>query len=81
MQNYTALNKTEPVKDEEKVMLLSCALPVEIVTDIQRKLKPTSLSKAKYADVEKHLLELFSKKKSMVGAAVSFLARKQLPSN
>ena len=81
IQNFTALSKIdEKNSEEERIMLLACALPVEIVTDIQRKLKPTVLSKAKYADVEKHLLSLFSKKKSMVGAAVSFLARKQLSS-
>ena len=77
VQNFGALQKLKPEENEQKVMLLACALPVEVLTDIQRKLKPTLLSAAKYPDVEEHLKSLFSKKKSYIGAAVSFFTRKQ----
>ena len=57
IQNFAALKKIDDKKPEErspgeKISLLALALPVETLTDIQRKLKPTKLSEAKYEDVE-----------------------------
>ena len=57
VHNYDVLSKlkTDGTDDTKKVMLLVRALSVEVTTDIQRKLQPTSLSDAKFEDVEKHL--------------------------
>ena len=60
-------------------MLLAYALPVEVLTSIQRKLKPTLLTEAKFENIEIHLKSLYSTKKSIVGADVAFVTRKQLP--
>ena len=76
-QNYQKLQGK--VEDKEKAMLLANALPVEVLTDIQRRLKPVTLSNATYSEIETHLISLFSSKKSIIGASVTFLNRKQLP--
>ena len=55
------------------------SLPVPVITDLQRRIKPTKLSEATYALLEEKLTDQFSVKKSIVGAAVSFLNRKQQP--
>ena len=52
-------------------------LPVNVITDLQRKIKPTLLSAAKYDDLINTLTGQFSVKKSIVGASVQFLNRKQ----
>ena len=75
IQNYKVLKDN---KDElDKAMLLANALPVNILTDIQRRLKPAKLSETKYEEIEKHLISLHSTKKSIIGASVAFLNRKQ----
>ena len=80
VQNYETLSKiVKPEENAKKTMLLARALPVEVLTSIQRKLKPTLLTEAKFEDIEKHLKSLYSTKKSIVGAAVAFVTRKQLP--
>ena len=76
-QNLIKIMKLKPEEAAQKAMLLVCALPVDVLTDIQRKLKPKLLSDAKYEDIEEQLKNLYSKKKSLVGAAVTFLTRKQ----
>ena len=79
VQNYQNLN--DPKGDAaSKAMLLVSALPINVSTDIQRRLKPTLLTCATYDQIEKQLLESFSTKKSAVGAAVAFITRKQFPS-
>ena len=80
VQNYETLSKiVKPEENAKKTMLLARALPVEVLTSIQRKLKPTLLTEAKFEEIEKHLKSLYSTKKSIVGAAVAFVTRKQLP--
>ena len=69
----------QSVSEEHKAMLFANCLPVNVITDIQRRLKPTLLSNAKYAELETHLISLFSTKKSVIGASVAFLTRKQQP--
>ena len=55
------------------------ALPVQVVTDLQRRIKPVLLSEISYDDLLEKLLAQFAVKKSQVGASVKFLSRKQGP--
>ena len=75
VQNYKVIN--EDKDDKNKAMLLANALPVDVLTDIQRRLKPKKLSDAAYADLETQLTGLHSSKRSIIGASVAFLHRKQ----
>ena len=77
VQNFKLLIDNKD--DKHKAMLLANALPVDVLTDIQRRLKPTKLSDATYAQIESHLTSLHSVKKSIIGASVAFLHRKQQP--
>ena len=77
LQNFTTLANLKPEEKSKKAMLLANSLPVEVVTDIQRKLKPTLLSAATFEDIETQLTSLFSQKKSFIGSAVTFFTRKQ----
>ena len=62
--------------DKNKVSLLIKSLPIQIVTDFQRRIKP-KLTEAYYKAVSDKLTSQFVVKKSMVGATVQFLNRKQ----
>lgn len=76
LQNYEVLHKAR--NDHTKqAMLLAKALPVTILTDIQRRLHPTLLQDASYDDIEKHLTAAYGIKKSLIGASVAFHTRKQ----
>ena len=77
VQNWSTLNALKPEDVQKKAMLLVNALPVEVVTDIQRKLVPKDLTDATFENIETELKSLFSKKKSLIGCAVSFFTRKQ----
>ena len=63
--------------DTQKVSLLMKALPVSIITDLQRRIKPTRLSEATYEDICEKLTTQNSEKMSVVGVAVQFMNRKQ----
>ena len=67
------------VEDDQKkkAMILAQALPVKILTDIQRCIKPKLLTDSTYEEIEEHLIASFGVKKSVIGASVSFLTRKQ----
>ena len=78
VQNYTVLSALKDTDIQKKAMLLANALPVDALTSIQRKLKPAKLVESSFEDIEKQLKALYSTKKSVVGAAVSFVSRKQL---
>ena len=77
VQNFQKLSSIKD--DKQKAMLLANVLPVDILVDIQRRLKPKKLSEATYDEIEAHLTSLHSTKKSVIGASVAFLHRKQLP--
>ena len=77
VQNFKLINESK--NDQTKAMLLANALPVDVLTDIQRRLKPKKLSQATYDEIEQHLTSLHSTKKSVIGASVAFLHRKQQP--
>ena len=76
VQQHDVLYKA---KDDSmrQAMFLANALPVNIITDIQRRLKPKLLTEATFTNIENHLVSAFSVKKSVIGAAVSFVNRKQ----
>ena len=57
--------------------ILIKALPVNIITDLQRGLKPKKLSEATYNEIQCMLKQQFEVKKSVVAASVSFISRKQ----
>ena len=63
--------------EKKKAAVLIKALPVTVITDLQRRIKPVKLSAATYSDLESKLTSQYEIKKSVVGAAVQFLNRKQ----
>lgn len=65
---------------QKKAAVLVKSLPVDVVTNLQQRLKPVLLSKATYSDLEQKLTAQYEIRKSTVGAAVQFLNRKQQPS-
>lgn len=77
LQNAVDFAADEGADGMKKAMLLANSLPISIVTDIQRRLKPVLLTKATYKQIEQQLVQSYSVKKSVIGAAVSFVTRKQ----
>lgn len=63
--------------NQKQIAILSRALPVSIITDLQRKLKPVSLAETDYDTVEEILISTYEQKISTVSAAVKFFNRKQ----
>lgn len=74
---FSDILSQETVADSKKSTVLIKALPVNIITDLQRGLKPKKLSDATYAEIKSKLEEQFKVKKSIIGASVSFITRKQ----
>ena len=57
LQNLQTLQATSD--DAQKAAMLCRALPVNIITDIQRRLKPTVLTAATYSQIEENLKAQF----------------------
>ena len=76
LQNAVELEKAKD-NSNRQATLLANSLPINVVTDIQRRLKPKLLSTVTYAEVESHLIASYGVKKSIIGAAVAFVNRKQ----
>lgn len=76
VQNASALEAAPD--DTKRAEILCRALPVAIITDVQRRIKPTLLERATYQQIEDSLNAQFSVKKSIIGASVKFINRKQL---
>ena len=74
VQNATVL---EGATDSKKAAILCRSLPVPVITDVQRRIKPTLLTAATYDQIEEQLKAQFDVKKSIIGAAVMFINRKQ----
>ena len=55
---------------KKKAAVLVKALPVPVITDLQRRIKPMKLSDATYDELEGKLKTQFETKKSIVGASV-----------
>ena len=64
-------------RSDRRATFLVNALPTNIITDIQGRLKPALLAEAMYEDIERQLIASYSVKKSVIGAAVQFVTRKQ----
>ena len=75
-QNSAILSR-EATTAAQKAALLCRSLPVSVITDIQRRIKPTVLSEATYEIIETQLLAQFDVKQSVIGAAVKLINRKQ----
>ena len=78
VQNFRDLN-AEGVTSSVKAMLLANSLPINVLTDLQRRLKPVTLTVATFDQIESQLKASFCIKKSLIGASVQFLTRKQKP--
>lgn len=76
LQNRQALHKARN-DSLTRASLLANSLPVEILANIQRRLKPIPISDATYEDIEENLIAAYGVKKSIIGAAVAFLSRRQ----
>lgn len=63
----------------KKAAILVKALPLNVITDLQRRISPVLLSEATYTILEEKLLTQYEVKKSVIGATVQFVNRKQLP--
>ena len=64
---------------KKKAAVLIRALPVNVITDLQRRIKPILLADATYDLIESKLTSQYEVKNSVVGASVKFLKRRQLP--
>ena len=64
-------------EDSKRANILVKFLPVNIVSELQRRFSPTLLGDATYDEISNHLYQHFSTSKSTVGAAVKFLTYKQ----
>lgn len=71
----------ESAKDDnlKKASILVKTLPVNIITNLQRRLKPNTLSSATFDQLETMLKSAYETKKSVIGATVTFLNCKQKP--
>lgn len=76
VQNFRELEDADATP-KLRAMFLANALPTEIVTDIQQRLKPIVLTDATYDQIKQQLTSAYSVKKSLIGASVQFLTRKQ----
>lgn len=65
--------------NQQKLSILMKALPVRVITDLQRRMKPVSLSTADYDDVIGKLKSQFEVTRSIVGATYQLFSRKQQP--
>jgi len=77
LQNFDLLDKAKD-NPNRCASYLANALPIEVLTDVQRRLQPTQLIDVTYPQLERQLIASYSVKKSIVGAAVAFVSRKQL---
>lgn len=76
VQMDDALHKVR-TSETKKAAILLRALPVRMVTDIQRRIAPVQLSAATYDQVKDNLLGSYANNKSTVGASVDFFSYKQ----
>lgn len=73
LQNKKAL----AAEDSDGATLIANSLPINIITDLQRRLQPISINDATYDQIETHLLAAYRQKKTFIGASVAFINRKQ----
>ena len=63
--------------DIKQASLLLRALPVSVISEIQRRIAPLLLTDATLDIIEKHLLQQYTVVKSTIGASVEFITCKQ----
>ena len=61
----------------KKARILANSLPTSVVTDLQRRIKPKLLTYISFEELERQLTSSYSIKKSVTGAAINFVTRKQ----
>ena len=76
VQSYDALSEAG-ADGKKKAAILVKALPIAVITDLQRRIKPVSLTNATFDLVEAKLIAQHQTKHSIVGASVKFINRKQ----
>lgn len=76
VQNADALHKVRN-DDFKKASLLVRALPISVVTDLQRRIAPKNLSQVSYDDILHNLRACYSTTKSVIGSSVEFFRSKQ----
>ena len=76
VQNSDTLEKAGEDGLKKASILIKC-LPVNVITQLQRKLQPTKLSEAEYDVIISKLTSQYEVKKSIVGASVRFINKKQ----
>ena len=76
VQNSDLLDKAGSDGVKKARVIIKC-LPINIITNLQRKLTPTRLSEATYSMVTENLISQYHVKKSIVGASVRFINKKQ----
>ena len=83
LERFSVQNNDQIVKAGEdeikKAAILIKNLPVNVITELQRKLQPKTLSTATYDVITASLTNQYKVKKSLVGASVRFLNKKQAP--
>lgn len=79
LERFSMLLEGDTKKKTDKVIsaFLIRALPVQMVTDLQRRLAPKKLTETSYDELQDNLLQAHSVRKSLVGASVKFFAYKQ----
>ena len=60
------LKDSEEADQKKKAAILANTLPVNVLTDIHRKLKPVTLSSATYQQIETQLIALYSTKNPLL---------------
>ena len=76
VQQAEALEKAGEDGLKKARVLIKC-LPTSTISELQRKLQPIKLSAATYDVIVQNLTSQFEVKKSLVGASVRFINRKQ----
>ena len=79
LQNKAALAAAEAEGGDASVptILFVNSLPVKVLTDIQRSLKPATLADATFQQLQDQLIAAYGTTKTAVGSAVAFFSRKQ----
>ena len=81
LERFTMLLEGDTKKKNDKCIAahLIRALPLQLVTDLQRRLAPQKLTETSYDELIENLLQAHSVRQSVVGASVKFFTYKQRP--
>ena len=81
IERFSMIIEGEGKKKSDTVLAahLVRALPVQMVTDLQRRIAPTKLTETTFTELKENLLQAYTVRKSVVGASVNFFTYKQQP--